>query len=84
MYTVILEPAAQRDMRRLTEAVHSRILAALHRLEADPRHRGVKRLVGFEHQWRARVGEYRVLYEVDDDNLLVEVYRVAHRSEAYR
>ena len=80
----MLEAAAQRDMRRLTKAVHSRILTVLRKLEADPRHRGVKRLVGFEYQWRVRVGDYRVLYEIDDDKRLVHIYRIAHRSDVYR
>ena len=84
MYTVILEPSAQRDMRRLTKTIHGRILRALYKLETDPRHQVVKRLTGFEHQWRVRVGEYRVLYEIDDDKRLVHVYRIAHRSEVYR
>lgn len=56
----------------------------MHKLEADPRRRGAKKLTGFEHQWRIRVGEYRVLYEIDDDQRLVHIYRIAHRSEAYR
>ena len=84
MYVVLLEPAAQRDMRRLTKPVHVRVLASLDKLEADPRHLGTKKLAGFEHQWRARVGEYRILYEIDDRGRTVHVYRVAHRSQSYR
>ena len=84
MYTVILEPSTQRDMRRLTKIIHGRILRAVYKLEADPRHQGAKRLIGFEYQWRVRVGDYRVLYEIDDDKSQVHVYRIAHRSEAYR
>jgi len=60
------------------------ILVALRQLAVDPRHRGVRKLEGFENQWRVRVGEYRVLYEIADDERLVHVYRIAHRSEAYR
>lgn len=64
--------------------MHDRVLSALQKLEIDPRHQGTKKLKGFENQFRTRVGDYRVLYEVDDNKKLVNVYRIAHRKEAYR
>jgi mRNA interferase RelE/StbE len=58
----------------------------LRRLETDPRPRGAIRLAGYaqERLWRIRVGDYRVLYEIRDEVLLVLVVRVGHRREVYR
>ena len=53
-------------MRKLEPGLRRRILAALAGLEDDPRPPGVKKLAGFEDAWRIRVGDHRVLYEVED------------------
>jgi len=49
----------------------------------DPRPRGVRKLAGFDNAWRVRIGDYRVLYEVEDERVLVTVVRVAHRRDVY-
>lgn len=84
MYAVVLEPAAQRDIRKLPKTLQDRVVKASEKLETDPRTKGVKKLTGFEHQWRLRMGEYRILYEIDDEKHLVHIYRIAHRREVYR
>jgi mRNA interferase RelE/StbE len=63
--------------------VISRIVARLENLASNPRPPGCKKLKGGENQWRIRVGDYRVVYTIDDTKLLVEVTRIRHRSEAY-
>ncbi len=83
-YSVALLPAAKRDLRRLSAEVQKRVEAAITQLESDPRPPASKKLVGFENEWRLRVGDYRVLYVIDDSLKLVMVARVAHRREAYR
>ena len=84
-YGVLLEGSAERELRSLPRAVLERVDALLRRLSVNPRPRGVVRLRGRESVgWRVRVGEYRVLYTVDDDARMVRVYRIAHRREAYR
>jgi mRNA interferase RelE/StbE len=83
-YVVRIEPAAQRDLRGLTEKVVKRILAEWARLQRDPRHPGAHKLKGYDLQWRVRVGDYRILYEIHDEEREVRVFRVAHRREAYR
>ena len=50
----------------------------------NPRPSGVKKLVGHDTAYRIRVGDYRVIYEVLDDKLLVEVFRIRNRRDAYR
>jgi mRNA interferase RelE/StbE len=52
-------------------------------LAAEPRPSGCRKLVGRNNLWRIRVGDYRVIYAVDDDRRLVDVNAVRHRSKAY-
>ena len=52
-------------------------------LAENPRPHGCKKLQGRKDQWRIRVGDYRVVYTIDDAKLLVEVTRVRHRDEVY-
>lgn len=82
-YSVILKDSAERELDRLPSALHARIVQKLRSLESTPRPSGVKKLQG--HQgYRIRVGDYRILFEVDDRQRLVYVYSVAHRKEVYR
>lgn len=61
-----------------------RIRTAVEALREDPRPSGSRKLTGSDDQWRIRVGDYRVVYEIADDVLIVTVVRIAHRREVYR
>lgn len=82
-FSVILQPSAQKDIRRLEKREQQKVLRALDALSGNPRPVGCKRLAGSE-AWRIRVGDIRILYFIEDQILRVEVVRVAHRKEAYR
>ena len=82
-YVVELTTAAAREVRKLDPSIRRRIIARLQELETDPRPPGVRKLAGFDDAWRVRVGDYRILYEVRDDVVLVTVFRVAHRRDVY-
>lgn len=84
MYQVLLERAAERDLRRLSADVHERVIDAIKGLAANPRPAGCRKLVGSKNDWRIRVGDYRVLYEIADTIRIVRVNRVRHRREVYR
>jgi mRNA interferase RelE/StbE len=84
VYEVLLERSVERALKRLPQRDFSRILAALKDLASNPRPSGCKKLVGGERDWRVRVGDYRVLYEIDDAEKAVRVLNVKHRREAYR
>ena len=60
-----------------------RIVQAIRNLSDDPRPAGCKKLVGSRDLWRIRVGDYRVIYRIDDANAAIEVTIVRHRSAAY-
>ncbi|HVN64905.1 MAG TPA: type II toxin-antitoxin system RelE/ParE family toxin [Candidatus Binataceae bacterium] len=83
-YRVDLTPVARRELGGLDSSVRERILRALIALETNPRPPRVKKLKGDGNYWRTRLGDYRVIYEIRDDALVVLVVRIAHRREAYR
>jgi mRNA interferase RelE/StbE len=84
MYKVILGSPVRKDLDNLQSAVYQRILAALQDLADNPRPRGCVKLVTGVGEYRLRVGDYRVLYDVDDRDHTVTVLRVKHRSKVYR
>jgi mRNA interferase RelE/StbE len=83
-YTVELRPAARKQLDRVTAKYRARILRRLTALADDPRPPGVIALAGADDLWRVRVGDYRIIYTIDGDRLVVTVVRVAHRREVYR
>ena len=82
-YRVELKPSARKELTRLPSHLIARIMPRLENLAFNPRPPGCKKLQGGENEWRIRVGDYRVVYTIDDTKLLVEVTRIRHRSEAY-
>ena len=82
-YTVIIKPAAEKELKRLGREVQVRVRPFIKALAKDPRPPGCKKLVGFDDLYRIRVGNYRVVYQIRDEVLLVLVVRVAHRSKVY-
>jgi mRNA interferase RelE/StbE len=84
MYRVFLERAAEKDLARLSSEVHDRVIRAIRGLASDPRPPRCHKLSGGKHDWRIRVGDYRVVYEIADEIRIVRVNRVRHRREAYR
>ena len=83
-YRVGLAPAARRSLRRLDPPVRRRIQAVIDLLAEDPRPPAATRLVGGSGEWRVRSGDYRVIYEIEDSQILVLVLRLGHRREIYR
>lgn len=82
-YHVEYTPRAKRDLAALPHAVQRRIVPKVDALAQDPRPPGSKKLKGFENRWRIRVGDYRVIYEVHDEELRVLVVKIGHRSDVY-
>ena len=84
MFEIVLERAAEKDLRRLSDQIHDRVIEGISALANDPRPVGAKKLAGSKSNWRIRVGDYRVLYEIANIVRIVRVYRVRHRCDAYR
>lgn len=84
MYEILLARRAERDLKRLPADEFHRIIREIKTLAENPRPPGCHKIVGSERDWRIRVGDYRVIYEVDEKARVVRVMRVRHRREAYR
>jgi mRNA interferase RelE/StbE len=82
-YSITVSRSAGRDLDRLDRTVLSRVAAAIDALSLDPRPPGCRKLVDRAGTWRVRVGDWRVLYEMDDAARLVRIVAVRHRSKAY-
>lgn len=83
-YRLIVKPSAERDVERLPRPVLRRVLKRLAQIEADPRAPGSAKLAGTKTTYRVRVGDWRIVYEIDDARRTVFVTIVAHRREVYR
>jgi mRNA interferase RelE/StbE len=83
-YRIELTPAAVRALKKLDRQALLRVQAAIELLAANPRPPGAKKPAGGAGEWRVRTGDYRVIYEVRDDVLLVLVLSTGHRREIYR
>lgn len=84
MYRVLLESTAEKDLSRLSSEIHDRVIVAIQALAANPRPSGCRKLAGSKNDWRIRVGDYRVIYEIADEIRIVRVNRVRHRRDVYR
>ena len=82
-YAVLIRRAAQKELARLPAKVYEPMKSAVRKLADNPRPRGSRRLTGRD-GWRIRVGDYRVVYEVDDASSCVTVLHVGHRRDVYR
>jgi mRNA interferase RelE/StbE len=83
-YRVLILPRAQRQIQSLPVQTRNRISEAIDSLEKNPRSSGVKKLKGAEELYRLRVGDYRIIYAIQDDELLVIVVSAGHRRDVYR
>ncbi|HHV54452.1 MAG TPA: type II toxin-antitoxin system RelE/ParE family toxin [Firmicutes bacterium] len=81
-YSVFILRRAQKELGGLSLEVYPRVLDAIRNLAHDTRPPGVRKLIGRE-GWRLRVGDYRVIYEVDDENRRVTVLHIGHRRDVY-
>ncbi len=83
MYTLSFDPRIEKDLRSIPKHDRRRILERIHQLKENPRRPNVEKLHG-EESHRLRVGDYRVLFVIDDRLKTVKIYRIKHRREAYR
>jgi len=83
-YRIEVSPAALRQLRKLDPAARARVQAVIELLSDSPRPPGAGKLVGGDGEWRVRTGDFRIIYEIHDDHLLVLVIAVGHRRDSYR
>ena len=83
VYEIAFASSAKREFRDLATDVIERIRPRIRELANDPRPPGCKKLHGYKDRWRIRIGDYRVVYTINDVARTVDVTRIAHRREVY-
>jgi len=83
-YTITFAQSARKDLERLSASIVNRVFPKIEVPAQNPRPSGCRKLQGVENLWRIRVGDYRVVYQVFDEELVVDIVAVRHRSKAYR
>ncbi|MFN6484663.1 MULTISPECIES: type II toxin-antitoxin system RelE/ParE family toxin [unclassified Nostoc] len=83
-YEVKFTKGARKMFKELSQELQDRIQPKIDELAIEPRPNGVKKLQGEENTYRIRVGDYRVIYDIFDDVLWVNVIDVGHRSKVYK
>ncbi len=81
-YKIILEEIAQKQLMPLSRFIRQQISKSFEQLEENPYHEGIVELYNFQ-GYRKKVGDYRILFTLDDDKKELVVYRIKHRKEAY-
>lgn len=83
-YKIEILKGALKQLKKLSPLLRERIQLKIDDLAIEPRPNGVKKLKNREEAYRIRVGDYRVIYDIFDDVLLVSVVEVEHRSQVYK
>ena len=84
MYRVLLERRSERDLKKLPAEIFHRIIPQIKSLSENSHPSGCRKITASENAWRIRVGEYRIVYEVDSRGKTVRVMRVRHRKDVYK
>ncbi|MEG4417362.1 type II toxin-antitoxin system RelE/ParE family toxin [Microcoleus sp. LAD1_D5] len=83
-YTIIITKAVQKQLDALPDDVYERIAVKVQQLAENPRPDGVVKLKGSENEYRIRIGDYCVRYEIEDQELRILLLQCKHRKEVYR
>ena len=83
-YRVVFARSARKELEGLEASMARRIISRIEALATDPRPHGCVKLQGAANLWRIRIGEYRIVYSIDDSARLVDIRVVRHRSDVYR
>ncbi|OYQ63778.1 addiction module antitoxin [Pseudanabaena sp. SR411] len=83
-YAIIVTKSIQKDLDNLPNEIQDRVYAKISQLSDNPRPDGVTKLKGYENEYRVRIGDYRVRYEILDENKTVLLLQCKHRREVYR
>lgn len=82
-YRISFAKSARKELEGLEAVVVRRVFPKIEALANQPRPSGCRKLEGFKNLWRIRIGDYRVVYSIDDDKRIVDITAVRHRSKAY-
>jgi mRNA interferase RelE/StbE len=84
VYRILISKSAEKDLKRLTSSVFKRIVPKIDKLADNPKPSGCKKLKGSnQNLWRIRIGDYRVIYSIEEEIKVIDIRRVRHRRDVY-
>ncbi len=83
-YQIVIPKPVQKQLKQLPSEIYSKILPKIFDLQKNPRPTGVKKLKGFNNEYRIRISNYRIRYEINDSEKVVILLSCRHRRDAYR
>jgi len=84
LYELFIERRAEKDLKKVDASLFSLIVEKIKSLSENPHPAGSRKLSGSQNDWRIRIGDYRVLHEIDNKARTIKIMRVKHRREVYR
>jgi len=87
MFSILIEQSAERDLKRIKKhspQLFSQIVSSISSLKNNHLPSNVRKIIGSDKAFRIRIGDWRVIYEIDSQQKVVRIYRVRHRREVYR
>jgi mRNA interferase RelE/StbE len=84
VYEALPERRAERDLKKLPAGIFDRIIPQIKALGEDPKPPGCRKITGSKNDWRIRIGQHRVIYEIDEQAKAVKVMRIRHRRQVHR
>ncbi|MGZ8944570.1 MAG: type II toxin-antitoxin system RelE family toxin [Methylococcaceae bacterium] len=84
VYRIEIKQSAKKELAQLPKTIAEKIAMQIKALADNPRPNGCKKLVGTEHSYRIRINDYRVLYSIFDQELVIQVIKLGHRRDIYR
>ena len=82
-YEIFIKPSAVKELEKLPPKDLAKITKKIQSLSDNPRPKGIQKLSHLE-QYRVRLGDYRIIYSINDDHRVVDVIKIGHRKEVYR
>ena len=83
-YAIVISKSVQKQIDNLPNDLVERVIEKIQNLASEPRPDGIVKLKGSDNEYRIRIGDYRVRYEIDDESQLVQILQCKHRKDVYR
>lgn len=83
MHRLEIKKSAQKDLNKITPSFRQKLIEKIRELSKNPRPNGAIRLANRD-EWRVRLADYRILYEINDKSKIVTIVRIKHRRSAYK
>lgn len=84
MYKVVVSPAAEKQIKKLTKREQIKVIKRISKLSENPMPSSVKKLKGISSVFRVRQGDWRIIYEIENKKLIVLIVKVGHRRDVYQ